>query len=637
MLKGHIMSKWSVKDSIDLYNVDHWSAGFFSISDKGRVVALPDRERKIDLTQLTQSLKEKNIPLPTLVRFPNILHSRIEKITGSFQDAIQYYKYQGDYSIVYPIKVNQQRRVVEEITGFQPENPLSVGLEAGSKPELMAVLAMHQSQSGIIVCNGYKDREFIHLALMAEKMGHKVFLVVEKLHELDWILEEAEKINVKPRIGIRIRLASTCSTHWGNSGGEKSKFGLTTSQLMRAIDRLRELNIIDYLELIHFHLGSQITRIRDIQNSLKECARYYSELHQMGVPVKWVDVGGGLGVDYEGTRSQSAYSANYSISEYANNVVFAFHNICEQHNLPHPNLISESGRAVTAHHAMMIANVFSSGAELLTVSQPHAESELEILRLWDALKILESGGKDKRSLVELYHDLSDDFNDALSLYTHGQLNLEQRALAENLFLASCRLLLPRLDNRNRGHRAVIDELNERLAEKLFVNLSVFQSMPDAWGIDQVFPVIPLQGLDQEPSFRGKIQDVTCDSDGCLYRYVDGQGLESSLPLPPPPPKGEDYLMGFFLVGAYQETLGDLHNLFGDTSSVDVYLTDDGFKIDHVLMGDSVQDVLRYVSYNDNELIKRYTEKIGSSELDASDQDAFLITCKKVLKGYTYLI
>ncbi|WP_191600318.1 biosynthetic arginine decarboxylase [Marinomonas algicola] len=631
------MSKWSVKDSIDLYNVDHWSAGFFSISDKGRVVALPDRERKIDLTQLTQSLKEKNIPLPTLVRFPNILHSRIEKITGSFQDAIQYYKYQGDYSIVYPIKVNQQRRVVEEITGFQPENPLSVGLEAGSKPELMAVLAMHQSQSGIIVCNGYKDREFIHLALMAEKMGHKVFLVVEKLHELDWILEEAEKINVKPRIGIRIRLASTCSTHWGNSGGEKSKFGLTTSQLMRAIDRLRELNIIDYLELIHFHLGSQITRIRDIQNSLKECARYYSELHQMGVPVKWVDVGGGLGVDYEGTRSQSAYSANYSISEYANNVVFAFHNICEQHNLPHPNLISESGRAVTAHHAMMIANVFSSGAELLTVSQPHAESELEILRLWDALKILESGGKDKRSLVELYHDLSDDFNDALSLYTHGQLNLEQRALAENLFLASCRLLLPRLDNRNRGHRAVIDELNERLAEKLFVNLSVFQSMPDAWGIDQVFPVIPLQGLDQEPSFRGKIQDVTCDSDGCLYRYVDGQGLESSLPLPPPPPKGEDYLMGFFLVGAYQETLGDLHNLFGDTSSVDVYLTDDGFKIDHVLMGDSVQDVLRYVSYNDNELIKRYTEKIGSSELDASDQDAFLITCKKVLKGYTYLI
>ncbi len=631
------MSKWSVKDSIDLYNVDHWSAGFFSINEKGRAVALPDRERNIDLTELSKALKDKNIPLPTLVRFPNILHSRIEKITGSFQEAIQYYKYQGQYSIVYPIKVNQQRRVVEEITKCQPENPLSVGLEAGSKPELMAVLAMHQSPNGIIVCNGYKDKEFIHLALMAEKMGHKVFLVVEKLHELDLILKEAQKINVKPRIGIRIRLASTCSTHWGNSGGEKSKFGLTTSQLMRAIDRLRELDKVDCLELIHFHLGSQITRIRDIQNSLKECARYYSELHQMNVPIKWVDVGGGLGVDYEGTRSQSAYSANYSISEYANNIIFAFHNICEQHDLPHPNLISESGRAVTAHHAMMIANVFSSGAELLTVSQPHEDSQLEILRLWDVLKVLEVGGKDKRSLVELYHDLSDDFNDVLSLYTHGQLNLEQRALAENLFLASCRLLLPRLDNRNRGHRAVIDELNERLAEKLFVNLSVFQSMPDAWGIDQVFPVIPLQGLDQEPSFRGKIQDVTCDSDGCLYRYVDGQGLESSLPLPPPPLEGEDYLMGFFLVGAYQETLGDLHNLFGDTSSVDVYLTDDGFQIDHVLMGDSVQDVLRSVSYDDHALIKRYVEKIQSSELNTQDQEQFLATCKGVLKGYTYLI
>ena len=629
------MQSWSVNDSIELYNVNHWSAGFFSINDEGRVVALPDRERNIDLTELAQALKDKNIPYPTLVRFPNILHSRIEKITSSFYEAIEHYQYQGQYSIVYPIKVNQQRRVVEEITGCQPGNPLTVGLEAGSKPELMAVLAMHQSANGIIVCNGYKDREFIHLALMAEKMGHQVFIVVEKLHELNWIIEEAKKIDVRPRIGIRIRLASTCSTHWGNSGGEKSKFGLTTSQLMRAIDRLRELEMIDSLELIHFHLGSQITRIRDIQNSLKECARYYSELHQLNVPVKWVDVGGGLGVDYEGTRCQSAYSANYSISEYANNVVFAFHNICEQHDLPHPNLISESGRAVTAHHAMMIANVFSHGAELLSIEKPNDDSELEILRLWEALQVLESGGG-KRSLIELYHDLSDDFNDALSLYTHGQLNLEQRALAENLFLSSCRLLLPKLDNRNRGHRAIIDELNDRLAEKLFVNLSIFQSMPDSWGIDQVFPVIPLQGLDQAPSFRGKIQDVTCDSDGCLYRYVDGQGLESSLPLPPPPPANEDYLMGFFLVGAYQETLGDLHNLFGDTSSVDVYLTDDGFKIDHVLMGDSVQDVLRYVSYNDNELIKRYTDKIAASQLNQDDQKTFLATCMKVLNGYTYL-
>ena len=630
------MATWSVKDSIELYNVKHWSGGFFSINEKGNVEARPDREQSIDLTKLAQSLKEKDIPFPTLVRFPNILHSRISKITHSFYEAIDSYEYQGDYSIVYPIKVNQQRRVVEEITGFQKENPLSVGLEAGSKPELMAVLAMHQSPDGVIVCNGYKDKEFIHLALMAEKMGHKVFIVVEKMHELAWILEEAERLSVQPRIGIRIKLASTCTTHWDNSGGDKSKFGLTTSQLMRAIDSLRDANKLHCLELIHFHLGSQITRIRDIQNSLKECARFYAELHTLGANVQWVDVGGGLGVDYEGTRCQSAYSANYSISEYANNVVFAFHNICQLHDLPHPNLISESGRAVTAHHAMMITNVFSHGEELIEPQEPVKDAQMVIHRLWESLQALEENVEDKRSMVELYHDLWDDFNEALSLYNHGQLALLQRAQAENLFTAACRLLLPKLDNRNRGHRTIIDELNDRLAQKVFVNLSVFQSMPDAWGIDQVFPVLPLQGLDKAPSFRGKIQDITCDSDGCLYRYVDGQGLESSLPLPPPPENTDDYLFGFFLVGAYQETLGDLHNLFGDTSSVDVYLQEDGFSIDHVLMGDRVQDVLRYVSYNEHELVERYQDKIGSSKLNQEEQSQLLARCKQVLKGYTYL-
>lgn len=630
------MTTWSVKDSIELYNVNHWSGGFFSINESGNVEARPDREQSIDLTKLASALKENKIPFPTLVRFPNILHSRISKITSSFYDAIAFYQYQADYSIVYPIKVNQQRRVVEEITGFQKENPLSVGLEAGSKPELMAVLAMHQSPDGVIVCNGYKDKEFIHLALMAEKMGHKVFIVVEKMHELAWILEEAERLSVQPRIGIRIKLASTCTTHWDNSGGDKSKFGLTTSQLMRAIDSLRDANMLHCLELIHFHLGSQITRIRDIQNSLKECARFYAELHSLGAKVKWVDVGGGLGVDYEGTRCQSAYSANYSISEYANNVVFAFHNICQLHDLPHPNLISESGRAVTAHHAMMITNVFSHGEELIVPQAPDQDSQTVTVRLWESLQALEDKVDDKRSMVELYHDLWDDFNEALSLYNYGQLTLMQRAQAENLFTAACRLLLPKLDNRNRGHRTIIDELNDRLAQKVFVNLSVFQSMPDAWGIDQVFPVLPLQGLDQAPSFRGKIQDITCDSDGCLYRYVDGQGLESSLPLPPPPDANEDYLFGFFLVGAYQETLGDLHNLFGDTCSVDVYLSDDGFKIDHVLMGDRVQDVLRYVSYNGSELIDRYQDKIASSKLSQGEQLSLLERCKKVLQGYTYL-
>lgn len=630
------MATWSAKDSIELYNVKHWSGGFFSINEKGNVEARPDREQSIDLTKLAQSLKEKDIPFPTLVRFPNILHSRISKITHSFYEAIDSYEYQGDYSIVYPIKVNQQRRVVEEITGFQKENPLSVGLEAGSKPELMAVLAMHQSPDGVIVCNGYKDKEFIHLALMAEKMGHKVFIVVEKMHELAWILEEAERLSVQPRIGIRIKLASTCTTHWDNSGGDKSKFGLTTSQLMRAIDSLRDANKLHCLELIHFHLGSQITRIRDIQNSLKECARFYAELHTLGANVQWVDVGGGLGVDYEGTRCQSAYSANYSISEYANNVVFAFHNICQLHDLPHPNLISESGRAVTAHHAMMITNVFSHGEELIEPQEPLKDAQMVIHRLWESLQALEENVEDKRSMVELYHDLWDDFNEALSLYNHGQLALLQRAQAENLFTAACRLLLPKLDNRNRGHRTIIDELNDRLAQKVFVNLSVFQSMPDAWGIDQVFPVLPLQGLDKAPSFRGKIQDITCDSDGCLYRYVDGQGLESSLPLPPPPENTDDYLFGFFLVGAYQETLGDLHNLFGDTSSVDVYLQEDGFSIDHVLMGDRVQDVLRYVSYNEHELVERYQDKIGSSKLNQEEQSQLLARCKQVLKGYTYL-
>src|SRR5690606_20118955 len=477
---------------------------------------------------------------PVLVRFVDILHDRVDTLCTAFSKAMQADGYEGKYTAVYPIKVNQQRRVVQEIVRHGNGR---VGLEAGSKPELMAVLAM-APVGGTVICNGYKDREYIRLALRGIQLGLKVYIVIEKSSEVDDIIAEAAALGVEPLLGLRVRLASIGAGKWQNTGGEKAKFGLTASQALAVIDRLKGAGLDGSLKLLHFHLGSQISHIRDIQRGMREAARYYAELRRLGMPVEIVDVGGGLGVDYEGTRSRSYCSMNYSVEEYATTVVHTLWEICREHELPHPNIISESGRALTAHHAVLITNVIDvDRVPEADRAQPPADDDPLILHdLWRNLQQVAS-----RSPVESYHDAYYWLTEAQTMYTHGILTLEQRAAAEVLYQATCRRVFARLDPRQRAHRELLDELNEKLADKLFCNFSIFQSMPDIWAIDQIFPVLPLTRLDEEPTSRNVLQDLTCDSDGTIDGYVDREGVETTLPLPPYR-DGEEYLLGVFMVG-----------------------------------------------------------------------------------------
>ncbi|HHW76783.1 MAG TPA: biosynthetic arginine decarboxylase, partial [Xanthomonadaceae bacterium] len=561
---------WTVAQAREVYNTARWGEGYFDIDDAGRVRVRAPRwphHPGIDLSALAGELRTLGYALPVLARFNHILHDRVDTLCDAFAAAIAELNYQGGYTAVYPIKVNQQRRVVSEIVRHGGPR---VGLEAGSKPELMAVLGLSEP-GGVVVCNGYKDREYLRLALIGRQLGLDVFIVVEKLSELDLVIEEARRLGVRPRLGMRVRLASIGAGKWQNTGGEKSKFGLSASQVLEAVRRLKEGELLDSLVLLHAHLGSQIANIHDIQRGLREVGRYYADLWRLGARPRWVDVGGGLGVDYEGTGSRSECSMNYSVQEYANNVVYALWEICAEQNLPHPRLFSESGRALTAHHAVLITEVIdhepAPGGRLPPA--PGAGDPLILHNLWKAYQTVSRG-----SAVEAYHDAAHWLAEARDLYLHGVLRLEQRARAEQLYFAICRKLRPLLNPAVRAHRELLDELNDKLAEKLFLNFSVFQSMPDVWALDQIFPILPLQGLTEPPTRRAVLQDLTCDSDGCIERYVDGEGVETTLPLPPWR-ADEPCLLGIFLLGAYQEILGDMHNLFGDTAAVNVELREDG--------------------------------------------------------------
>jgi len=625
-----------------VYNIAHWSDGYIDVNDHGEVLIRPDRGRdedgaSINLPELTRSLKSRGIQLPVLIRFTDILHDRVNKLCGAFNKVAADQGYQGGYTAVYPIKVNQQRRVVEELLRAEPAaSKRQIGLEAGSKPELMAVLAMSRQPGSVIVCNGYKDREYIRLALIGQKLGHKVFIVVEKQSELPLILEEARALGVSPLIGVRARLATIGKGNWQNTGGEKSKFGLSASQVLDVVKTLREANALDTLQLLHFHLGSQIANIRDIQTGLRECARFYSELRQLGAPVATVDIGGGLGVDYEGTRSRSSCSMNYSVHEYAYNVIHVLQAECDRAGIPHPDLISESGRALTAHHSVLVTNVIDRELpDNREPTPPEEQASAPLMDLWRDLQSL-NDEQSPRSLAEIYHDVLHAMSDVHAQFAHGLLSLTERADAETLYTRCCRLLRNRLDSANRAHREIIDELNEKLAEKLFVNFSLFQSLPDVWGIDQIFPVMPINGLDRPLCRRAVIQDITCDSDGRIDRYVDGQGIETTLPLPAEK-AGDPLLMGFFMTGAYQEILGDMHNLFGDTHSVDVHRNNDGgYTVSDAIQGDTVAKVLRYVNFEPAELLQSYQHQFGASALPASEQAALLAELRGGLEGYTYL-
>jgi arginine decarboxylase len=628
--EGGKQAAWAAPDAEALYNIPQWGEGYFGVNAAGHIVVRPFRGRsgvEIDLHELSRQLPREGLDLPVLVRFTDILKDRVDALTGAFAEVIAEYEYKGAYTAVYPIKVNQQREVVEAIVRH---GGARVGLEAGSKPELAAVLGVAPA-GGVIVCNGYKDRGYIRRALIGQKLGHRVYIVVEKPHELGLVMEEAKNLEVAPLVGLRVRLASIGTGKWQNTGGEKSKFGLSCNQVLESLDLLRQGGALDALRMIHFHLGSQIANVQDIQRGMREAARFYAELRALGAPVDTVDVGGGLGVDYEGTRSRSSCSMNYSQREYARNIIRTLQEVCAETGQPEPNLISESGRALTAHHAVLVTEVIDHESVPAARPQAPAKGEPPVLHeLYDLLAEV-----DTRGPLECLHDAVTYLGEAQAQYTHGVLDLTQRAHAEKTYSAVCRAIVPKLDPAIRSHREALDELREKLAHKYFCNFSVFQSVPDAWAIEQVFPILPIHRLEQRPDQRVTLCDLTCDSDGRIDHYVDRGGLEPTLPAHALEP-GQPYLLGFFMVGAYQEILGDMHNLFGDTNAVNVVIDGEGWKLEGAEHGDRTDELLRYVHFHPEELAQSYRRKFAGAELPPAQRNALLAELEAGLSGYTYL-
>ncbi len=615
----------------DIYNVDRWGDSYFRIDQGGELCVRPNGEQggEATLEAVLEACRAAGLRAPVLARFSGILRQRVKQLAGAFREAIDGQGYQGQYTPVYPIKVNQQRRVVHEIIRAR-EDGERIGLEAGSKPELLAVLAL-SNPGDTIVCNGYKDAEYLRLALMGEKLGCHVHIVVEKMSELPALLSIADELGVSPRIGLRVRLMSISKGNWQNTGGEKSKFGLSAPQLMSAIEHCRQAGRLDCVKLLHFHLGSQVANIQDIKAGMREAARYYAEMRALGAAVETVDVGGGLGVDYEGTHSRSYCSMNYGVADYARHIVQTLQQQCQQRGLPEPNIISESGRALTAHHAVLLVNITDQESLApVSVAAPTEKDAVELHQLWDLQQQLQG---EAGNLLERFPEVVGAWQDIHQRYLAGDLGLDTRARGEQLYTNCLLALRGRLNPLRKQQRELLDNLNETLADKLFVNFSVFQSVPDVWGINQVFPVLPLSGLNQPVTRRAVLQDITCDSDGRIDQFVDGEGVESSLPLP-------DEInghLGIFMVGAYQEILGDMHNLFGDTDSVDVDVTEEGrIVLDHAIQGDTVSSVLRYVNYDPERLLETLEQNCRQAHLSAEEQDGFIELVREGLAGYTYL-
>ena len=629
---------WSIHDAKALYNIDGWGAGFFDVNTAGHVIVRPDPEspeRTLDLFELAVDLEAQGVPLPVLLRFSDILKRRIEALSEAFASAIREFDYSGDYTTVYPIKVNQQRHVVEEIVEFGRKH--GVGLECGSKPELQAVLGLSESTEHIIVCNGYKDEEFMRLALMGQKLGHNVFIVMEQLSELDVLLQAAKDLGVTPQAGVRIKLASEGAGRWAQSGGEKSKFGLNTAELMKLIERLKELGQLDMLRLVHFHLGSQITDIRYIKAGLQEISRYYAELHKLGVNITHVDVGGGLGVDYDGTNSVNNASVNYTLQEYASDVIYGLAETCREEEIPMPHIISESGRALTAHHALLLLRVIDVESQAEPPLPDVGEDDHILLHeMVEDFNTLAKKKLPKRKIVEIFHDASFDKERAQQFFNSGVLSLRERAMAETIYFATInRIAVVVADNRG-AYDEILKEVDATLVDRYFCNFSLFQSLPDSWAIDQLFPIMPIHRLDERPERRGTLQDVTCDSDGKIDRFVGGKDGRPSLELHACR-DGEDYVLGIFLTGAYQEILGDLHNLFGDTNAVHVRLTTNGYEMTDLVHGDTVTEVLNYVQFSASNLLATFRRKVGGANgITRQEANTFIAEYVAGLEGYTYL-
>lgn len=621
---------WSTDQARKTYSIPHWAEGYFDVDAAGRMVVSPkgDGGPVIPLPEVVDAARANGAKLPLLVRFPDILGDRLGKLQAAFAQAQADWDYRGGYTAVYPIKVNQHRGVAGTLASHAGEG---FGLEAGSKPELMAVLALSRP-GGLIVCNGYKDREYIRLALIGRKLGLQTFIVVEKPSELPLVIEEARKLGVKPGLGVRMRLATLGAGKWQNSGGDKAKFGLSPRQVLDLWKYLRDAGLQDCLGLLHFHMGSQISNVRDIANGMREATRYFVELSKLGASITHVDVGGGLGIDYEGTRSRSYCSINYGLNQYASNIVQPLADACEQHGLTPPRIVTECGRAMTAHHAVLVVNVAEvEQAPEGRVPPAHDDEPAVIRHLREIHAEL-----DKRPAVELFHEAQHHHSEGLSLYALGQLDLVHRARIDDLFYAIAHAVRGRLSSDERSHRDLLDELNERLVDKYFVNFSVFESIPDVWAIDQVFPILPIERLDEAPDRRGVIADMTCDSDGMVETYVENEGLDTSLPLHSLR-SGESYRLGIFLVGAYQEILGDIHNLFGDTDAVEVSAdTGTGYLLTQQRRGDTTDVMLDYVGYKLDDLRTAYRTRVAEAGLPQEEAAALSDALEAGLTGYTYL-
>ena len=629
------MRKWRIEDSAELYNINGWGVDYFSINEKGNVIVTPKKGgAAVELKELMDELMVRDISNPVLVRFPDILDDRIDSITQCFKKAAEEYDYKAQSFLIYPIKVNQMRPVVEEIVSHGKK--FNIGLEAGSKPELHAVLAINTETNSIIICNGYKDEDYIELALLAQKMGKRIFIVVEKLNELRLIASVAKRLKIRPNIGIRIKLASTGSGKWEESGGDSSKFGLTSGELLEALEILEKHKMEECLRLIHFHIGSQVTKIRRIKTALREAAQFYVQLHSLGYKIDFVDIGGGLGVDYDGTRSSTSESSvNYSIQEYVNDSIFHFVDAANKNGIPHPNVITESGRSLTAHHSVLVFEVLEATSPQMwnedeEIQEDDHELVKEMYELWDNIN--------QPRMLETWHDVLQIREEALDRYSLGVLDLITRAKVERLFWSianEVNIIASNLKHAPDEFR----HMSKILSDKYFCNFSLFQSLPDSWAIDQIFPIMPIHRLDEKPTRNATLQDITCDSDGKIDNFISTRNISHYLPVHVLKPK-DTYYIGVFLVGAYQEILGDLHNLFGDTNAVHVSVDNEGYQIDQIIDGETVAEVLEYVQYNPKKLVRTVetwvTSAVKAGKISAEEGKEFLSNYRSGLYGYTYL-
>ncbi len=627
---------WTVADSAELYQVRPWGQGYFSIGDDGNL-QLQSTEHpnlRVALIDLMKDIEQRGYSAPVLLRFSDILDHRVKQIFGSFGTAIKEYGYKGRYRGVYPIKVNQQRHVVEELIRYG--SPLGLGLEAGSKPELLVVLSLLDNAESLIICNGYKDVEYIETALLAQKLNRNPIIVVDRFEEIEMIINVSKRLGIRPHIGVRARLATKGAGKWVESTGDRSKFGLSATELMQAVTRLRDVEMLDCLELLHFHIGSQITAIRAHKDALQEATRIFVELSALGASMKYIDVGGGLGVDYDGSQTNFHSSTNYSLQEYANDVVAQIQTACDERNIPHPDIVSESGRALVAHHAVLVFNVLGvnevvPSTELPSITDEDHESVRDLAEIWRNIT--------RKNFVEQYHDAVDHKEQAVSLFTLGYLDLAGRAKAERYFWACCDKILKIVQEAASHVPDEVAGLQKAMADTFYCNFSVFQSAPDHWAVKQLFPTMPIHRLREKPTRRAVLADITCDSDGKVDQFIDLHDVKEVLELHPP--NGQPYYIGMFLVGAYQEILGDLHNLFGDTTAIHVTLDQQhGYRIVEIVEGDSVTEVLSYVQYEKPELMRRLrdlTEQaLRTGKLELQESALFRKRFEDALAGYTYL-